>query len=255
MTVNVGRVGDPSDYDEIGVGYSEIRAPDRRIQRAVDDALRGAARVVNVGAGTGSYEPEGRCVAAIEPSAVMISQRTAHLAPAVQGRAEELPIADAGADAALAVHTVMHWADPGRGLAEMRRVAARTVILTVDPDVVGELWIIKDYAPQMASTHVARLPAIRALASALGDARVWTVPVPRDCTDGFLAAFWGRPEAYLDPEIRRGTSPWHQIPTTATDRAVRRLARDLADGTWDMRYGHLRCAAFHDVGLRLVIGT
>ena len=245
---------DPSAYDEIGIGYSQVRCPDRRIRQAVDDALRGVARIVNVGAGTGSYEPEGRCVAAVEPSAVMISQRPSHVAPAVQARAEELPITNAAADAALAVHTVMHWTDLGHGLAEMRRVAARTVILTVDPDVVGELWIIKDYAPEMASTHVARLPAIRDLAAALGGAQVRIVPVPLDCTDGFLAAFWGRPEAYLDPGIRRGTSPWHQISQTAARRAVRHLSRDLADGTWDSRHGHLRSAPAHDVGLRLVVG-
>ncbi len=228
-------MGDRPAYDEIGVGYSQIRGPDRRIQLAVDDALWGAARIVNVGAGTGSYEPEGRCVAAIEPSAVMIGQRAPNLAPAVQARAEKLPITDAAADAALAVHTVMHGSDLGRGLGEMRRVAARAVILTVDPEVIRELWIIKDYAPEMPSTHNARLPSIRDLASAFRDTQVRIVP-------------------YLGPEIRRGTSPWHQISKAATDRAVRRLSRDLADGTWDARHGHLRSDPAHDVGMRLVIG-
>jgi hypothetical protein len=240
-------------YDSFGVGYGSVRRPDSRIQRAIDEALGGAARIVNVGAGTGSYEPEGRCVAAVEPSMTMIQQRGAELAPALQAIAEELPVADRSADAALAVHTVLHWNDLGRGLSEMQRVATKSVILTMDPEVIRELWIIKEYAPEIASTHVASLPSIRTLVSLLPGASVIVVPVPRDCTDGFLAAFWGRPEAYLDAEIRRGTSPWHQIPTDATDRAMRRLSGDLADGTWDARYGHLRATRTHDVGMRLVV--
>jgi hypothetical protein len=242
-------------YDEFGVGYSRIRRPDRRIQRAVDEALGGAARIVNVGAGNGSYEPEDRFVSAIEPSITMIQQRPPELALAVQAIAEELPIADGSVDAALAVHTVLHWTDLGRCVAEMRRVATRSVVLTMDPDVVRELWIVKEYAPEIASTHVANLPSIQTLVSLLPGADVRVVPVPRDCTDGFLAAFWGRPEAYLDAEVRRGTSPWHQIPTHATDRAVRRLSEDLADGTWESRHGHLRSEPTHDVGMRLVVAA
>lgn len=242
-------------YDEFGVGYRLVRRPDRRIQQAIDEALGGELRVVNVGAGTGSYEPEGRCVAAIEPSTTMIRQRAAHLAPAVQAMAEDIPVGDGRADAVLAVHTVHHWNDLGRGLAEMRRVAGRRVILTMDPDVVGRLWIVKEYAPEMASTHVASLPAIGTLVSLLPGAEVRVVPVPLDCTDGFLAAFWGRPEAYLDANVRRSTSPWHQIPAQAREQAVRRLSEDLADGTWDRRHGHLRSERSHDVGMRLVVAA
>ena len=242
-------------YDDFGVGYSMVRRPDRRIRGAVDRALAGSTRVVNVGAGTGSYEPEGRCAAAIEPSKTMIQQRAAGLAPAVQAIAEELPVADGSADAALAVHTVLHWTDLSRGIAEMRRVASRSVILTMDPDVLRELWIIKEYAPEIASTHVASLPSIHTLVSLLPGAEVRVVPVPRDCTDGFLAAFWGRPESYLDAEVRRGTSPWHQIPTQATDRAVQQLSVDLANGSWDMRFGHLRSEPTYDVGMRLVVAA
>ena len=193
-------------------------------------------------------------MAAIEPSMTMIQQRAAGLAPAVQAIAEELPVVDGSADAALAVFTIHHWTDLGRSVAEMRRVATRSVILTMDPEVVRDLWI-KEYAPELNSTHVASLPSIQALVSLLPGVDARVIPVPRDCTDGFLAAFWGRPEAYLDVEIRRGTSPWHQIPAHATERAVRRLSEDLADGTWDTRYGHLRSASTHDVGMRLVVAV
>jgi len=250
----VNGVGPSPRCDEIGVGYGGIRRPDPAIERAIETALDGARRIVNIGAGTGSYEPAGRSIAAVEPSAVMIGQRSSALAPAVQAVAEELPLAKGAADAALAVLTVMHWGDLARGLAEMRRVASKTVILTIDPEVVAQLWIIKDDAPETALTHVASLPSIKDLAAAFPEARVRTVLVPRRCTDGFMAAFWGRPEAYLDPEIRRATSPWHQITKSTADRAIHRLSMDLADGTWDGRYGHLRSAPTHDVGLGLVIG-
>jgi SAM-dependent methyltransferase len=242
-------------YDDFGVGYSGVRRPDPRVQAAIDDALGGASHLVNVGAGTGSYEPQGRFVAAVEPSMTMIHQRAFGLGPAMQSIAEALPVADRSADAALAIFTIHHWNDLARGLEEMGRVASRRVILTMDPDVVRELWIVKEYAPEIASTHVASLPSIRTLGSLLPGAEVRVVPVPRECTDGFLAAFWGRPEAYLDAEVRRGTSPWHQIPTDATDRAVRQLADDLADGSWDARHGELRSASSSDVGMRLVIAA
>jgi hypothetical protein len=174
---------------------------------------------VNIGAGAGSYEPTDRCVVAVEPSLTMIRQRVAGLAPALQAIAEELPVVDGGADAALAIHTVLHWSDLGCGLAEMRRVASRSVILTMDPDIVRELWIIKQYAPEIAATHVASLPSIQTLASLLPGAEVRVIPVPQDCTDGFLAAFWGRPEAYLDPEIRRGTLRGiRSLPKPPTER-------------------------------------
>ncbi len=192
-------------YDEFGVGYRHVRRPDHHIQQAIDEALGGEVRVINVGAGTGSYEPDGRCVAAIEPSTTMIRQRAPHLAPAVQAMAENIPAGDGSADAVLAVHTVHHWNDLGRGLAEMRRVAGRRVILTMDPDVVGQLWIVKEYAPEMAPTHVASLPAIGTLVSLLPGAEVRVVPVPpgvhRRISGGILGTSGGLP--------RRRGSPRH----------------------------------------------
>ncbi|MHB1533974.1 MAG: class I SAM-dependent methyltransferase [Acidimicrobiales bacterium] len=238
-------------YDTMGIGYAAVRKPDARLAAVINAALGGATTVVNIGAGTGGYEPSGRSVIAVEPSSMMLSQRSPGSAPAVQATAEALPLTDQCADAAMAVLTVAHWTDLGRGLDEMRQVARRVVIITVDPDVVSTLWIIADYVPEMIA-DVARLPAIAVVMDRLPGAQASVVLVPADCSDLFLAALWARPEAYLDPEVRRGTSPWHQVPVEAADRGLRRLRADLADGTWDQRYGHLRRMADLDVGLRLV---
>jgi SAM-dependent methyltransferase len=238
-------------WDTMGVGYAAVRKPDARLAAVIAAALGAATTVVNVGAGTGGYEPSGRTVIAVEPSSMMLSQRPPGSASAVQAMAEALPFADRCADAAMAVLTVAHWTDLERGLDEMRRVARRVVIITVDPDVVSTLWIIADYVPEMIA-DVARLPAIAGLVDRLPGAQATVVAVPADCSDLFFAALWARPEAYLDPEVRRGTSPWHQVPVEAADRGLRRLRADLADGTWDQRYGHLRRMPTLDVGLRLI---
>ena len=62
-------------YDRIGRGYSRTRRPDPRIARYILGALGNAGSVVNVGAGAGSYEPEGAHVVAVEPSREMVAQR------------------------------------------------------------------------------------------------------------------------------------------------------------------------------------
>jgi SAM-dependent methyltransferase len=240
-------------YDTIGRGYPDVRRPDARIASIIWAALGDAATVVNVGAGAGSYEPEDREVIAVEPSALMIAQRPADAAPVVQAVAEALPLADGGVDAAMAVLTLQHWDDPGQGLRELIRVARRHVVLvTMDVDVLGELWLIRDYLPETLAQHAVAFPSIAELLCLLPGATSEAIPVPRDCSDGFMAAFWGRPEAYLDPRIRAATSPWHQLPAEAVDRALDRLARDLASGAWDQRYGQLRQQQELDVGLRLV---
>jgi hypothetical protein len=183
----------------------------------------------------------------------MIQQRPAGAAPAIQAAAETLPLRDRCADMAMALHTVHHWTDLGRGLSEMQRVAQRVLVLTVDPDVAKNLWIVADYVPEMIAGHLRSLPPISTVVGYLPGARVLPVPVPSNCTDGFLVAFWGRPEAYLDARVRQATSAWHQLPAGVADRAVKRLKADLEDGTWDRRYGHLRSLVSRDVGLRLLI--
>jgi SAM-dependent methyltransferase len=242
-------------YDEIGVSYRSARKPDPRIARQVSAALGGARTIVNVGAGPGSYEPAGRRLVAVEPSAVMLAQRPAAAAPAVRAIAEQLPFADNSFEAALAILTVHHWTDAARGLAELRRVAARIVILTTAAERINQLWLTADYFPGSAR---ARRPEIQPgrLASMLGgEVRIETVPVPRDCTDGFGEAYWARPEAYLDPEVRAGMSACSLLGPPEIEDGARRLRADLASGRWDDRYGHLRELAELDTGHRLIIAT
>lgn len=241
------------DYDSVGLGYRSIRRPDPLIAAAILDALGDASSVVNVGAGTGSYEPTDRDVLAIEPSEVMIAQRPAAAAPAIQAVAESLPLDDRSVDAAMAILTLHHWDDVDQGLSELVRIACqRVVVLTMDVDVLPQQWIIRDYLPEVLTSHGAGFPSIARLLELLPGSTSTVLPVPRDCTDGFMAAFWGRPEAYLDPVIRAAGSPYHQLPPATVDRALERLRSDLASGAWDARYGHLRRQTSLDVGLRLV---
>jgi SAM-dependent methyltransferase len=240
-------------YDELGTTYGRTRVPDPRIQALIDRALGDAATVINVGAGTGSYEPADRKVLAVEPSAVMIAQRAPGAAPCVQASAEALPFDDASFDAALAILTVHHWSDLERGIGELRRVARRRiVILTWDAEFGDEFWLTRDYVPASISLDKQRFPAIDRLAALLGPGTVVEpVPVPHDCSDGFCGAFWRRPEAYLDPEVRAGISNLRQLEEQLTD-GLARLRRDLASGSWQARNAHLLGADASDVGYRLV---
>jgi SAM-dependent methyltransferase len=209
--------------------------------------------VLNVGAGTGSYEPSKRVVKAIEPSREMISQRPAGSAPVVQGVAEELPFEDGSFDAAMAIVTVHHWHDARAGLAEMVRVARqRVVVLTFDPTPVEDLWLVRDYFPGALEYHARAMPPIAELTALLPDPSVETIPVPRNCADGFFIGLWDRPEMHLDPEVRRASSVWHAIPETEIEQGLARLNADLESGRWDERNGHLRQLPELDVGLRLV---
>jgi SAM-dependent methyltransferase len=243
-------------YDRIGVGYRQVRRPDPRIAARIEAALGDARTVLNIGAGTGSYEPAGREVTAVEPSRVMIDQRPESAAPAVQATAEALPFEDGSFDAAMAVITVHHWPDLGAGLAEMVRVAReRVVVLSFDGPALGEMWMVRDYVPRLLETHVEMMPPIEALAAALPGATVEPVPIPRLCTDAFWCALWDRPELHLDPELRRGSSGWQLMDAAEAEQAqhgLDALRADLESGAWDERHGHLRTAAELDVGLRLV---
>lgn len=240
-------------YDRIGVGYSAVRRPEPQIAARIEAALGTARTVLNVGAGTGSYEPAGREVTAVEPSRTMIAQRPPGSAPVVEAFAEDLPFEDDGFDAAMAIITVHHWSDMRAGLAEMERVARqRVVVLTLTPTPLHEPWLVRDYFPRMLDFHTRVMPAIDELTAVLPNASVEPVPIPAGCADGFWLAIWDRPEMHLDPDVRRASSSWHQIPQDEIEHGLLRLSSDLESGRWDERNGHLREASELDVGLRLV---
>jgi SAM-dependent methyltransferase len=245
-----------SDYDDVGHGYRAVRAPDPRFAERIEQALGDAVSVVNVGAGAGSYESPLRKVVAVEPSEVMIRQRPAGAAPALRGVAEALPFLDASVDAATAFLTVHHWSDPGQGLREMRRIARRrVVVLTYVPAIVDPMrrWLTGSYFPSLGALVHARFPSPALYRTCLGEHELRAVPVPADCTDGFLDAYWARPESYLDPAVRAGIFWFREIPAPELATGLRRLEQDLRDGSWDATHGALRAQREHDVGLRLVI--
>lgn len=248
-----GSAGDV-DYGEIGSTYSRFRRPDPVIAAQIHAALGDAASVLNVGAGAGSYEPLDRAVTAVEPSASMRAQRPAHLASAIDAVAESLPFADATFDASTALVTVHQWSDLERGLAEMRRVTRGPVILLVcDPDRMQDYWL-SEYIPEVREVEARRFPPIARLTAALGGrVEVRPVPVPLHCTDGFNEAYYGRPEAFLEPAARLACSSWSLVPRAAVERFVQNLTRDLASGRWDERHGQWRQTPFYDGPLRLVI--
>lgn len=253
--------GDPSSggrpgvttYDDIGPGYATLRRPDPRIEALVLGALGPAGRVVNVGAGAGSYEPADRAVVAVEPSAVMATQRRPGAGLVVRAAAEELPFAKRSFDAALAVLTVHHWDDPAAGLFELRRVARRQVVLSFEPEVHLGFWLIEEYLPEIADLPGSHPPTPAEIARLLGGGRVTVVPVPADCADAFLWAHWRRPDAYLDPAVGAANSGMSLIDPGACRRGLGRLARDLESGRWLARHRELLSLGEVDGGFRLVV--
>lgn len=238
-------------YDRIGVGYADLRRPDPRIAHVLAEAI-GPGTVVNVGAGAGSYEPAGTVVA-VEPSPVMLAQRPATAAPAVQAVAEALPFADQQFDVALAVLTTHHWTDAAAGLAEMARVSRRQVVLTWDQALTAErFWFVADYLPEASEREVG-LAAMTTALACWPDATAVPLLIPHDCTDGFFAAYWRRPEAFLVPAVRDAISALALLDQELVDAAVARLERDLADGTWARRYGDLLDQESLDCGYRMVV--
>jgi DNA-binding transcriptional MerR regulator len=241
-------------YDVIGSAYPATRRTEPRIAARVWDALGDARTVLNVGAGTGSYEPADRDVTAVEPSAVMRAQRPAGAAPCVAAAAESLPFEDQSFDAAMAFSTVHHWQDPIAGLREMRRVARRVVVFTHDGSDTGwrqRFWLTRDYLPEVAGL-VAGRPSVDQLAQAIG-ARMEPVLIPWDCADGFFEAYWRKPEAYLDEQVRRAVSVWTRVGPEAERRAVNDLRDDLSSGRWAERNRDLVALDAAELGLRLLV--
>ncbi len=228
-------------YDALGRGYTRRRRADPRIAEHLHAALGAARSVLNVGAGAGSYEPDDRTIVAVEPSSVMLAQRPGSAAPAVNARAEALPFADQAFDAVMGVLTVHHWTDRLAGLAECTRVARdRVILFTWDPSAEG-FWLVQEYLPEFLALDRVQFPSMDTIMSAFGSAEqvtVRSVPVPHDCTDGFLGAYWRRPDAYLDPIVQAGISSFVRAPVAAEKLEI--LRRDLASGAWQSRHGAVR---------------
>ena len=241
------------DYERYGRTYARNRQPDPRIEARIHAALGDAGTVLNVGAGSGSYEPSDRWVLAVEPSATMRAQRPPGAAPAIDAKAESLPFDDNAVDAGMACVTIHHWVPPEAGLAELRRVArGPVVVFTFDLDFLPA-WQ-QQFLREGLEMEQPRFPAIDDVAAGLGGrTRVERIPTPTDCADGFFEAFWNRPEALLDPAIRASQSMWALLEPGLEQQMVDRLASALESGAWDAEHGHLREQDFLDGALRLVI--
>lgn len=242
----------PQTYETIGSGYSIRRIPDPRIAAAIRAALGDACTVCNVGAGTGSYEPSDLEVTAVEPSETMIAQRASD-APVIRATAESLPFEDNQFDAAMAVLSVHHWESPRQGISEMKRVSKRQVIFTFDPKRQDSLWLVRDYLPEIVELENDRALSIDSIVGCLGPSRLIKIPIPHDCTDGFQAAYWRRPEWYLRNDVRSTISTLAQLPKETVDNAMLRLRSDLDSGTWHRRYAHLLTEDAYDFGYRLIV--
>lgn len=243
-------------YERIGGGYARTRREDPRIAALISNALGEARTVVNVGAGTGSYEPLDRHVIAVEPSDRMAAQRANHRAPAIAAFAHELPLRDHSVDAAMAVLTIHHW-DEHRdaGIAELRRVArGPVVIVTIDPSVSGRMWLMADYLHEVAALDDQIFPPMDHFAELLGpDTSTSVIPIHRSSEDWSLVSFWAHPERVLDPDARAATSGFARMPEAVVQRVVADVERDLANGAWDRKHGKLRTLDAFDAGLRLVV--
>jgi len=236
-------------YDVIGINYTELRKPDPRIAKVIESALGSAQTVLNVGAGTGSYEPTDRSLIAVEPSSEMIRKRGPAAAKAVQANAGDLPFGDKRFDASMAILTFHHWPDKVAGLREMRRVTrGRIILLTFDPS--HRPWLT-DYLPELAALDEAQMPTMSDYERWLGSVQVTPVLVPHDCSDGFLYAYWRRPAAYLDERIRSGSSSFWAIGNA--EPGLQNLRRDLETGEWKRRYADVLTLDEYDAGYRLVV--
>jgi len=250
------RIENPAfNYDKLGHKYSGYRQTDPRIARYVYDALGDAKTVLNVGAGSGSYEPTDRYVIALEPSVVMRKQRLEkNLFPAVNGMADALPFDDNSFDASMAMVTVHHWPDIPKGLKELRRVTKnQVIIMTFDPFSLYDFWNYK-YFPEVVEVERQRYPSIEFISNAIGgQCEVIPIPIPFDCIDGFQEAFYGRPEEFLKKEVRQSQSAWGFISEEAENQMVKALADDLSSGEWDRKFGHFRAQPSFKCALRLIV--
>jgi len=244
----------PFDYEKIGIEYSHIRKTEPTIANQIVKALGNAKTVLNMGAGTGSYEPQDRYVIAIEPSFKMRGQRPRNIPPALLGNSDFIPFDDQSFDASMAMITIHHWVDLAQGLRELRRVTRNQIlILTFDPNELDNFWNAQ-YFPELVAIEKKRFPKMETLKKLLGGlVEVEPVPIPLDCSDGFQEAFYGRPESFLDPKVRKSQSAWGFLYPGEEDKMVKRLEEDLRSGAWDEKFGQFRTQPSYIGSLRLLI--
>ncbi len=252
-------------YDTIGQGYVAHRRADPRWEAVINEQLGDGRVVVNVGAGTGNYEPVERDVIAVEPSSVMVGQRRPGGAPAVRASGSALPLPSGCADVAMAILTVHHWDDWAAGLAELCRVAPRRVVLTMDFELHSHFWFLEDYVPEVGAYTRRLAPGADVVAEAIGGGSPSLSPssspssssipllVPRDMEDGVLGAYWCRPEAYLEPAVRANCSGLALADPAIVARGVAALEADLSSGEWQRRHADLAELPAIDLGYRLVV--
>lgn len=245
------------DYQGLAGGYSNHRKTDERIAKYVFEALGDAETILNVGAGAGSYEPEDKCIIAVEPSSTMRAQRIEKgKSPAINAFGEDLPFDDNAFDAVMAMVTIHHWPDIGKGLQELKRVARKkVVVMSFDPEAFAVFWN-SDYFPEMVEAEIRRFPKIDTIIEYFGgNCEIVDIPVPFDCTDGFREAFYGRPEMFLNPDVRKAQSAWALISKELELKCVERLREELESGEWDRKYGQLRNTPFINGCLKLVVAN
>jgi SAM-dependent methyltransferase len=243
-----------ADYESTGGHYSVIRRPEPEFAAAIRVALEDAQSVINIGAGAGSYEPTDMLVTAIEPSASMRLQRPESLVPAIDAVAEDLPFPDQAFDSALASVTIHQWRDLAKGLSEMRRVTrGPIVIMTFDPDSLQRFWLT-DYSSELMSFEAGRMPRLDTIIDLLGgSSTVIDLPIPKECRDGFAEAYFGRPEEFLNADVRRSQSSWGFISKSQEESVVEQLRVDIDGGRWDQRFGRLRELSHYQGSLRLIV--
>jgi SAM-dependent methyltransferase len=239
-------------YDSIGRKYRNYRHPDLRIGDEISKWLPDEGPIINIGAGAGSYEPVDRKVVAVEPSSVMIDQRPRNSTPVIQACAEALPLKDNSFECAMAILTIHHWSDMERGLKEAVRVSGGKVVLLTWIGFVNHFWLL-DYLPEMKVVDESMFPSIDQLYAWLGPVQTIPIPIPYDCTDGFLCAYWQRPEAYLNEDVRSAISAFSRVQNIS--EGIARLKDDLESGLWEERYGYLFQEKEIDFGYRLVAAT
>ena len=245
------------NYDTHGQKYSGQRKTDPRIAAFIHKALADSETVINIGAGSGSYEPEDKYLIAVEPSIIMRTQRIANgKIPAINAKADSLPFDDRSFDAAMAMVTVHHWPDIEKGISEIRRVTKkRFVIMTFDPDALDDFWNV-NYFPQLIEIERARYPSITRLQKALSaKTEVIKIPIPLDCVDGFQETYYGRPEAFLEKEVRMAQSAWGFLPADLEKKYLQNLSNDLQSGAWDKKFGHFRTQPNFTGALRLIVAN